>query len=75
MNDDLSKCHQAIESIQLMLKDKPNSAIARYDLGMLYLRVGSHAQAINQYRLLKEIDAMIAQKLFETIFPGGKTAP
>jgi Flp pilus assembly protein TadD len=70
MSNELERCRQAIQAIRQTLEDKPNSSIARYDLGMLYLRIGDRAQAINQYRLLKEIDGRIAQKLFEQIFPG-----
>lgn len=66
---EMEKYRQAIASIKQTLHDKPDLAIARYDLGMLYLKTGDRGAAIQQYRRLKKHDQVIAQKLLEKIFP------
>ncbi len=78
MEDDsieLEKCRQAIASIKQTLHDKPDLAIARYDLGMLYLKTGDRGAAIQQYRQLMKYDQAIAQKLLEQIFPSRGESP
>jgi hypothetical protein len=72
---ELEKCRQAIAAIKLTLQEKPNLLIARYDLGMLYLKVGDRGAAIQQFRQLKKYDGTIAQRLLEKIFPERKDLP
>jgi tetratricopeptide (TPR) repeat protein len=64
----MTRYQQAIEAIRLTLQEKPDLAIARYDLGLLYLKVGDRGAAIFQYRQLMKYDKMIAQRLLDQIF-------
>ncbi len=68
-SSELEKFQEAIASIKRTLQDKPDLVIARYDLGMLYLKIGDRGAAIQQYRQLQKYDAVFAQKLLEQIFP------
>jgi tetratricopeptide (TPR) repeat protein len=72
---EMEKFRQAIASIKETLRDKPDLAIARYDLGMLYLKTGDRGSAIHQYRQLMRYDQAIAQRLLEQIFPSRGVSP
>lgn len=72
---ELEKCRQAIDSIKQTLHEKPDLAIARYDLGMLHLKIGDRGAAIQQYRQLMKFDQTIAQRLLEQIFPSRGESP
>jgi hypothetical protein len=60
---------EAIAAIHETLRAKPDMAIARYDLAMLYLKTGQRSAAILQLRILDKYDESMAQKLAEQIFP------
>jgi hypothetical protein len=73
MNDNQSSemkpVFEAITAIHETLRVKPDMAIARYDLAMLYLKTGQRSAAILQLRILDKYDESMAQKLAEQIFP------
>ncbi len=68
-SSETKKCLEAIAAIHVTLLSKPDLAIARYDLGTLYLKTGQRSAAILQLRLLEKYDTQMAEKLSEMIFP------
>jgi hypothetical protein len=43
-------------------------AEAHYNLGVSYLKIANRGFALEQYKILKELDAELAEKLFGLIY-------
>ena len=56
----LAACKQAI-------RIKPDDAEAHYNLGRAYLGVGDRGSALEEYKILKDLDKDWANKLFKLI--------
>jgi tetratricopeptide (TPR) repeat protein len=59
---------EAILSYKQAVRIKPAFPEAHLNLGMAYLRTGDRGSALEEYRLLKELDRELANKLFNLIY-------
>jgi tetratricopeptide (TPR) repeat protein len=59
---------EAIVSYKQAIRIKPIFPEAYLNLGMTYLRTGDRGSALEEYRLLKELDRELANKLFNLIY-------
>jgi len=64
----LSNYTKAIEAYKQAIRIDPNSAYTHYDLGIAYLAIGDRNSALNEYKILKELDIDKANELFELIY-------
>ena len=55
-------------SIGRTLQLKPDFAEAHYLLGLVYLNLGNKGAALDEYRILKSINEVLAGKLFNKIY-------
>ena len=58
----------AIEAFKQTIRIKPDSVGAHFGLGLMYLRIGDRNSALNEYKILKELDIDLANKLFDFIY-------
>lgn len=65
---DLGMYKEAIEAYKQAIRIKPDYARAHYGLGFVYLVVGDRGSALNQYKILKELDTNLANELFNMIY-------
>jgi len=42
--------------------------IAHYNLGVIYILIGDRNSALKEYKILKELDIDLANKLFDSIY-------
>jgi tetratricopeptide (TPR) repeat protein len=59
---------KALEASKQAIRVKPNDAGAHYNLGMAYLSLGDKGSALDEYEILKSLDAEKANKLFNLIY-------
>ena len=64
----LGKHQEAIGAFQNALSIDPNMAGAHYGLGLVYVLVNDKNRAIEQYKILKNLDSEIANLLFDRIY-------
>jgi tetratricopeptide (TPR) repeat protein len=64
----LGRFEDAIESYRQAARIKPRLAEAYLDLGMAQLKVGNRGDALEAYKTLKDLDATLANKLFNLIY-------
>ena len=60
----LKKCCEC--SVIIVIKH--DDAEAHYNLGAIYLDVGDRSSALEQYKILKNLDPELANKLFNEIY-------
>jgi hypothetical protein len=65
--DKLGRYQDAVEPYKQAIRIKPNYAEAHYNLGGAYLITGDKGSALEEYKILKTLDAGIADKLFKMI--------
>jgi len=58
----------AIEAYKQAIRIYPDHASAHCNLGVTYLMVGDINSALNEYKILKELDIDLANKLFDFIY-------
>ena len=58
----------AIEAYKQAIRIYPDHASAHCNLGVTYLMVGDRNSALNEYKILKELDIDLANKLFDLIY-------
>ena len=58
---------EAIEASKLAIRIKPDMVLAHYNLGLAYLSVNDRGSALEQYKILKDLDTESANKLFNLI--------
>jgi len=63
-----SRLEEAVVSYQQAIRLKPSLAEAHLNLGMAYLRLGDRGSAIEEYRILKDLDKELANRLFNLIY-------
>jgi tetratricopeptide (TPR) repeat protein len=63
----LGRYQDAIEAYKQAIKIKPDYAEAHYNLGTVYLTTGDKASAFEECKILKTLDAELANKLFNLI--------
>jgi tetratricopeptide (TPR) repeat protein len=64
----LRRYQDAIESFKQAIRIKPDYAKAHYGLGGSYLRDGDKGSALEEYKVLKTLDAEKASQLFNMIY-------
>ena len=64
----LGRHQESIEALKQAIRIKPDYAVAHCNLGIAYLIVGDKGSALEEYKILKTIDAEQANKLFNLIY-------
>mgnify|MGYP006268701361 CR=1 FL=1 len=59
---------EAIESYKQAIRIKPDLAEAHLNLGMVYLRTGDRGSALEEYKILRNLDKDLADRLFSLIY-------
>lgn len=59
---------EAIESYKKAIRIKPDDAEVHYYLGLAYLNLSDRGSALEEYKILKELDKEKANKLFDLIY-------
>ena len=62
------KHEEAIKSYQQAIRIDPDHALTHYYLGTSYLLLNDRGSAMEQYKILKELDTELANKLFNKIY-------
>ena len=65
----LGMATRAIEALEQTIRIDPEHATAHYNLGLSYLLTDNTIAALDQYRILKDLDTELAKKLFDLIYP------
>ena len=58
---------EAIEAYKQVIKLKPDLAEAHNNLGLAYLKIKDKVNALEEYKILKTLNAEMANKLFNLI--------
>jgi len=67
-NQELGVYNKAIEAYKQALRIDPDKFHAHYGLGLTYIKAGDINSALNEYKILKEIDIDKANELFDIIY-------
>jgi tetratricopeptide (TPR) repeat protein len=59
---------QEIDAYKKAIRIDPDFASAHYNLGMALLKTGDKAAALDEYKILKDIDKQSADQLFNHIY-------
>ena len=65
---ELKSYTKAIEAYKQAIRINPDDADAHCNLGIAYLLIGDMNSALNEYKILKELDIDLANKLFDLIY-------
>ena len=65
---DAKDYEKAIESFKQVIHIQPDYTFAHYSLGMIYLVQGDKNAALDEYKILKDLDQDIADQLFDMIY-------
>ena len=65
----LGRYQEAVEAFREAIRIKPDYANAHYYLGFAYLRLGERGSALDEYKILKDLDDDMAADLFKLIYP------
>ncbi len=63
----LGRSQEGIKSCKQAIRIKPDFVLAHYNLGVIYLVAGDKGAAIEEYKILKTLDAEKANELFKLI--------
>jgi tetratricopeptide (TPR) repeat protein len=64
----LSRWQKAIDAYKQAIRIKPDFAEAHYNLGVTYLMTGDKGLTLEEYKILKPLDAKLANELFNLIY-------
>jgi Flp pilus assembly protein TadD len=64
----MGRLDEARDSYRQAIRLKPALARAHLNLGMIYLKMGDRASALEEYKTLKDLDKDQANKLFNLIY-------
>jgi tetratricopeptide (TPR) repeat protein len=64
----MGRYEEAIDSYKRALLLKPLMPEGHLNLGMTYLKLGDKGSAIEEYKILKEVDKEMANRLFNLIY-------
>ena len=64
----LGRWQEGIESCKQAIRIKPDFVLAHYNLGVTYLVAGNKGLALEEYKILKTLDAEKANELFKLIY-------
>lgn len=59
---------EVIEAFNQAIRIKPDYVMAHSSLGFTYLIIGNRGMALEQYKILKELDPEKAEELFKMIY-------
>ena len=59
---------KAIEANKQAIRIDPEHVNAHYNLGIIYLMIRDKSSALNEYKILKELDIYLANELFDLIY-------
>jgi tetratricopeptide (TPR) repeat protein len=65
--DSLGRYQDMAEACKQAIRIKPDYAKAHYNLGVAYVMTGDKGSALEEYKILKTLDAELANKLFNLI--------
>ena len=65
--NELGRPTKAIKAFKRTIRIKPDLTLAHYHLGLTYLTVGNKRSALEEYKILKDLDDGLASKLFGAI--------
>lgn len=71
----LRRPEEAIRAYTRAIRSNPRMAPAHFNLGVAYLELGRRKLALDQYEILKGLEADAADSLFEMIYPEGTDRP
>jgi len=63
----LGRYQEAIDACKQAIKIQPDFVLAHYNLGVAYSVAGDKESALEEYKILKTLDAEQANKLFNLI--------
>lgn len=63
------KYQEAIEAYKQALRINPDNAEVRFKLGLTYILEDDIGSALDEYKILKNLDNELANKLFNAIYP------
>ena len=64
----LSSFTEAVEEYKQAIRIKPDDAGTHYVMGLTYLLLGDRGGALDEYKILKDLDRDLANKLFNLIY-------
>jgi tetratricopeptide (TPR) repeat protein len=64
----LGRYQESIEACKQAIRIKPDNAESHYNLGITYLMVDDKGSSLEEYKILKTLDAEMANKLFNLIY-------
>ena len=59
---------EATEAYKQAIRINPDDALAHYNLGLAYLFLNNRGSALEQYKILKNLDSELANQLFNKIY-------
>jgi serine protease Do len=65
---ELRRYNEAIEALKQAIRIEPEFAAAHCTLGIIYLLQGDRGSALEEYKILKDLDRDLANKLFNLIY-------
>ena len=65
----LDNFQEAVGAFKEAIRLKPDDAFAHWELGLTYLDLGDRGAALEEYRILKDLDAFLAEFLFKRLHP------
>jgi len=68
MYSQLEDYEKAIEAFKQAIRIQPDYIYAHYNLGMVFLVQGDRNSALDEYKILKDLDQDIADRLFDLIY-------
>ena len=57
-----------MEAFKQAIRVDPDFAPAHYNMGIIYLNTGDKAAALEEYKILKELNPEMAEMLFKQIY-------
>jgi len=64
----LRRYEEAIEACKQAIRIEPDDVDTHYNLGLTYLILGDNGSALDEYKILKDLDQDSANKLFNLIY-------
>jgi superkiller protein 3 len=64
----LGSVKDEMSAYKMAIRINPDFAPAHFAMGQAYLQQGDKAAALDQYKILRKLDTVLAEKLFEKIY-------
>ncbi len=68
IHGELGNARDEMQAYQKVIRINPDFAPAHFAMGQAYLQQGDKAAALDQYKILKNLDDQLAEKLFKKIY-------